>query len=179
MTPAFAPPRPLAPANLIRVLVADDSVVVRGLIARWLQESGIEVVGTVPNGRLAIAALDRVAPDIVLLDLDMPELDGISALPRLLEKQPGLAVIVVSTLTQRNAAISLKCLSLGALDYLPKPATNREVTTSLGFRQELIAEGQGPTRPRRARGGQLAPNLAASPALVRPAPRRRALPVTP
>ena len=91
MTPAFAPPRPLAPANRIRVLVADDSVVVRGLIARWLQESGIEVVGTVPNGRLAIAALDRVAPDIVLLDLDMPELDGISALPRLLEKQPGLS----------------------------------------------------------------------------------------
>src|SRR5215212_3045895 len=76
MTPAFAPPRPLAPANLIRVLVADDSVVVRGLIARWLQESGIEVVGTVPNGRLAIAALDRVAPDIVLLDLDMPDLAG-------------------------------------------------------------------------------------------------------
>ena len=63
----------------------------RGLIARWLQESGIEVVATVPNGRLAIAALDRVAPDIVLLDLDMPELDGISALPRLLEKQPGLS----------------------------------------------------------------------------------------
>src|SRR5215217_8028010 len=101
MTPAFAPPRPFAPANRIRVLVADDSVVVRGLIARWLQESGIEVVVTVPNGRLAIAALDRVAPDIVLLDLDMPELDGISALPRLLEKQPGLGVIVVSTLTQR------------------------------------------------------------------------------
>src|SRR5829696_5342979 len=150
MTPAVAPPRPSAPANRIRVLVADDSVVVRGLIARWLQESGIEVVATVPNGRLAIAALDRVAPDIVLLDLDMPELDGISALPRLLEKQPGLSVIVVSTLTQRNAAISLKCLSLGALDYLPKPATNREVTTSLGFRQELVAKVEGLARPRRA-----------------------------
>src|SRR5215207_7931600 len=150
MTPAFAPPRPSAPANRIRVLVADDSVVVRGLIARWLQESGIEVVGTVSNGRLAIAALDRVAPDIVLLDLDMPELDGMSALPRLLEKQPGLSVIVVSTLTQRNAAISLKCLSLGALDYLPKPATNREVTTSLGFRQELVAKVEGLARPRRA-----------------------------
>src|SRR4051812_4578831 len=144
MTPAFAPLQPSAPASRIRVLVADDSVVVRGLIARWLQESGIEVVGTVSNGRLAIAALDRVAPDIVLLDLDMPELDGMSALPLLLEKQPGLCVIVVSTLTQRNAATSL-----GAIDYLPKPGTNREVTTSLGFRQELVAKVQGLARPHR------------------------------
>src|SRR4051812_38767812 len=149
MTPAFASLQPSPPASRIRVLVADDSVVVRGLIARWLQESGIEVVGTVPNGRLAIAALDRVAPDIVLLDLNMPELDGMSALPRLLEKQPGLCVIVVSTLTQRNAAISLKCLSLGAIDYLPKPGTNRKVTTSLGFRQELVAKVQGLARPHR------------------------------
>ncbi len=174
MIPAFAPPWPSAPANRIRVLVADDSVVVRGLIARWLQESGIEVVGTVPNGRLAIAALDRVAPDIVLLDLDMPELDGISALPRLLEKQPGLAVIVVSTLTQRNAAISLKCLSLGALDYLPKPATNREVTTSLGFRQELVAKVEGLARPRRAASSsETEPRR---PAAAAPRPR---LPVAP
>ena len=148
--PRLRPPRPFAAANRMRVLVVDDSVVVRGLVARWLQEGGIEVVGTVPNGRIAVAALDRVTPDIVLLDLDMPELDGIGALPRLLAKRPGLSVIVVSTLTQRNAEISLKCLSLGALDYLPKPATNREVTTSLGFRQELVAKVEGLARPRRA-----------------------------
>src|SRR3954453_23827270 len=123
-----------------RVMVADDSVVVRGLIARWLDESGFEVVATVANGRAAVEALERVEPDVVLLDLDMPELDGISTLPLLLAKRPGLAVVVVSTLTQTNAEISLRCLSLGALDYLPKPETNRQLTTSMPFREELVAK---------------------------------------
>jgi two-component system chemotaxis response regulator CheB len=155
-----------------RVLVADDSVVVRGLIARWLEEGGFEVA-TVPNGLMAISALDRVEPDIVLLDLDMPELDGMAALPRLLEKRPGLSVVVVSTLTQRNADISLKCLSLGAVDYLPKPGSNREVTTSLGFRQELVAKVRELARPRR----RVVPEPAAAPA---PLPTRsRGLPVLP
>jgi two-component system chemotaxis response regulator CheB len=110
MSLAQAPFAPSVSASRTRVLIADDSVVVRGLIARWLTESGIEVVATASNGRSAMEALDRADPDIVLLDLDMPELDGISTLPRLLEKRPSLAVIVVSTLTQRNADISLKCL---------------------------------------------------------------------
>jgi two-component system chemotaxis response regulator CheB len=155
-------------------MVADDSVVVRGLISRWLAESGVEVVATVPNGLLAISALDRVEPDIVLLDLDMPELDGLATLPRLLEKRPGLSVVVVSTLTQRNADISLKCLSLGAVDYLPKPGSNREVTTSLGFRQELIAKVQELARPRRRAFAE--PAAAPTPRLPT---RSRALPVMP
>jgi two-component system chemotaxis response regulator CheB len=124
-------------------MVVDDSAVVRGLVSRWLTESGhFDVVGTAANGRAAIALLDRAAPDIVLLDLDMPELDGIGTLPHLLEKRPQMSVVVVSTLTQRNADISLKCLSLGAVDYLPKPESHREVTTSTGFRGELIAKLQ-------------------------------------
>jgi two-component system, chemotaxis family, protein-glutamate methylesterase/glutaminase len=99
MSLAYAFPPPSAMPERIRVLIADDSVVARGLMARWLEERGIEVVATVPNGLLAIAALDRAEPDIVLLDVDMPELDGLSTLPRLLEKRPGLSVVVVSTLT--------------------------------------------------------------------------------
>jgi two-component system chemotaxis response regulator CheB len=141
---AFASPAAVPRA---RVMVADDSVVVRGLIARWLDESGFEVVATVANGRAAVEALERVEPDVVLLDLDMPELDGISTLPLLLAKRPGLAVVVVSTLTQRNADISLKCLALGALDYLPKPESNRQVTTSVAFREELIAKVAALARP--------------------------------
>ena len=89
MSPAQPSPAPSAAAGRTRVMIADDSVVVRGLIARWLSESGIEVVATVSNGRSAIEALERADPEIVLLDLDMPELDGISALPRLLEKRRG------------------------------------------------------------------------------------------
>lgn len=135
-----------------RVMVVDDSVVVRGLVSRWIAESDeFDVVATANNGRAALDALDRANPDIVLLDLDMPELDGFGALPLLLKQKPHLSVIVVSTLTRRNADISLKCLSLGAVDYLPKPESHREVTTSTGFRQELISKLQGLAASRHAR----------------------------
>ena len=73
-----------------------------------------------------------------MLDVDMPDIDGITALPLLLEKKRDLVVIMASTLTRRNAEISLKALSLGAADYIPKPETNREVTTSATFRRDLI-----------------------------------------
>ena len=122
----------------IKVLVADDSAVVRGLVSRWLGEAGHEVVATAPNGRAAVDALARCNPDVVLLDIEMPELDGIQALPLMLAKQPGIQVVMMSTLTQRNADVSLRCLALGAVDYIPKPASNRGVTTSDGFRNDLI-----------------------------------------
>ncbi len=73
-----------------------------------------------------------------MLDVDMPEMDGITALPLLIEKKRDLVVIMASTLTRRNAEISLRALSLGAADYIPKPASNREVTGSPDFRRELI-----------------------------------------
>ena len=103
----------------------------------------------------------------MLLDLEMPEMDGITALPRLLKRRPGLKVIVVSTLTQRNAEISLKCLSLGAVDYLAKPARHRQVTTSPSFRQELVGKLRrcgGRARPaaRRGRLRRAAPRPAAA-----------------
>ena len=90
------------------------------------------------SGREAIEQLERVNPDVVILDVDMPDTDGITALPRLLEKKRDLVVIMASTLTRRNAEISLRALSLGAADYIPKPETTREITTSAAFRRELI-----------------------------------------
>ena len=144
MSAALAASMSPSGSSRARVMVVDDSAVVRGLVSRWVTESGqFDVVGTASNGRVAIDLLDRAQPDIVLLDLDMPELDGISTLPHLLRKRPHMSVIVVSTLTQRNADISLKCFSLGAVDCLPKPESSREVTTSAGFRGELIAKLQG------------------------------------
>jgi two-component system chemotaxis response regulator CheB len=136
-------------------MVVDDSVVVRGLVARWLTESGdFDVVTTAANGRIAVDALRRVDPEIVLLDLEMPEMDGFAALPLLLKQKPGIKVVVVSTLTQRNAEISLRCLSLGAVDYLPKPEGHRQVTTSADFRRELTeklrALAASKARPARA-----------------------------
>lgn len=139
MSSASAPLTTEARSSRTRVMVVDDSVVIRGLVARWVgEEEGFEVVTTAANGRAAVDALDRAEPDIVLLDLEMPEMDGITALPQMLNRRPGLKVLVISTLTQRNAEISLKCLSLGALDYLGKPEGHRQVTTSFSFRKELI-----------------------------------------
>src|SRR5882757_1653331 len=123
----------------IRVMVVDDAVVVRGLVSRWVEEEpGLVLAASLRNGREAVDQLDRVDPDVVILDIEMPELDGISALPLMLAKKRDLVVIMASTLTRHNAEISMKALSLGAADYIPKPETNRGVTTSATFRRELI-----------------------------------------
>jgi two-component system, chemotaxis family, protein-glutamate methylesterase/glutaminase len=120
-------------------MIVDDAVVVRGLLTRWFEEAGgIEVASTHRSGAEAVAAIERVRPDVVILDIEMPDMDGITALPLLLKKAPGTVVIVASTLTTRNAEISLRCLSLGALDYIGKPSTNRDVTFSTDFRREVL-----------------------------------------
>jgi two-component system chemotaxis response regulator CheB len=142
-----------AVSQRIRVMLVDDAVVVRGLFARWVEaESDLEVVATLRTGREAVNQLERVDPDVVVLDVDMPDLDGIAALPLLLEKKRDLVVIMASTLTRRNAEVSLKALSLGAADYIPKPETNRGVTTSLEFRRELIEKVRQLGGRRRRRG---------------------------
>jgi two-component system chemotaxis response regulator CheB len=123
----------------IRVMIVDDAVVVRGLVSRWIEEEpGLAVAASLRTGRDAVAQIERVNPDVVVLDVEMPELDGISALPMLLEKKRDLVVIMASTVTRRNAEISLRALALGAADYVPKPETNRGITTSPEFRRELI-----------------------------------------
>lgn len=123
----------------IRVMIVDDAVVVRGLFSRWIKaEADLEVVALLRTGREAVSQIERADPDVVVLDVDMPELDGIAALPLLLEKKRDLVVIMASTLTRRNAEISLRALSLGAADYIPKPDNNREVTGSISFRRDLI-----------------------------------------
>jgi two-component system chemotaxis response regulator CheB len=137
----------------IRVMVVDDAVVVRSLLARWIDaEPDMQVVASLRTGREAVAKIEQSDADVVMLDVDMPELDGISALPLLLQKKRDLVVIMVSTLTRRSAEISLRALALGAADYIPKPETTRETTTSPSFRRELIekirALGRGRVAPR-------------------------------
>jgi two-component system chemotaxis response regulator CheB len=123
----------------IRVMVVDDAVVVRGLLARWVDaEPDMKITAVLRTGREAVDQIERANPDVVLLDVDMPELDGISALPLLLQKKRDVVIIMASTLTRRNAEISLKALALGAADYIPKPETTREVTNSASFRRELV-----------------------------------------
>jgi two-component system, chemotaxis family, protein-glutamate methylesterase/glutaminase len=133
------PPTAATPRDIIRVMVVDDAVVVRGLLSRWIdEEPGLEVVASLRTGREAVDQLERTNPDVVILDVEMPDLDGISALPLMLAKKRDLVVIMASTLTRRNAEVSLKALSLGAADYIPKPETNRGVSTSSEFRRDVI-----------------------------------------
>jgi len=123
----------------LRVMVVDDSVVIRGLISRWIgAEPDMEVAASLRTGLEAVNQLERIKPDVAVLDIEMPELDGISALPKLLAKKRDLIVIMASTLTRRNAEISFKALSLGASDYIPKPETTREPAAADIFHHDLI-----------------------------------------
>src|ERR1700741_4121252 len=123
----------------LRVMVVDDSVVIRGLISRWIgAEPDMEVAASLRTGLEAVNQLDRIRPDVAVLDIEMPEFDGISALPKLLAKKRDLIVIMASTLTRRNAEISFKALSLGAADYIPKPEGTREAAACDIFHHALI-----------------------------------------
>jgi two-component system chemotaxis response regulator CheB len=130
---------PAGPDAKLRVMVVDDSVVIRGLISRWVNaEPDMEVAASLRTGLDAVNQLDRIKPDIAVLDIEMPELDGISALPQLLAKKRDLIIIMASTLTLRNVEISLKALSLGASDYIPKPESTREAGAAETFHHDLI-----------------------------------------
>jgi len=165
----------------IRVMIVDDAVVVRGLFGRWVEaEPDLEVVASLRTGREAVNQVERADPDVVVLDVDMPELDGLAALPLLLEKRRDLVVIMASTLTRRNAEISLKALSLGATDYIPKPASNREVTGSPSFRRDLIEKiRQLGLRSKRLRPGNLYARVPGAGAPAALPPKLRATPAQP
>lgn len=122
----------------IRVMVVDDSAIVRGLITRTLKsDPRIEVTASCSNGEMAVAQAARKDLDVIILDIEMPVMDGLAALPKLLEANPQTRIIMASTLTQRNAGISLKALALGATDYIAKPTTDR-LNANEEFHRELI-----------------------------------------
>jgi two-component system chemotaxis response regulator CheB len=124
----------------IRVLVVDDSVVVRRMVSDALcVDPQLEVVGTAANGKIALARIPQVNPDVVILDVEMPEMDGLEALKRLRQTHLFLPVIMFSTATRRGAAATLDALSLGANDYVTKPANVGSAHQALEqIRAELI-----------------------------------------
>jgi two-component system chemotaxis response regulator CheB len=124
----------------IRVLVVDDSVVIRRLLTDILgQDPEIELAGTAPNGRIALAKLPQLTPDLVTLDIEMPELDGLGTLPEIRKLYPRLPVIMFSTLTERGALSTLDALALGASDYVTKPANVDSVAAAIqSVREQLI-----------------------------------------
>lgn len=181
MSVAFAGSSTTGPsreAGPLRVMVVDDSVVIRGLISRWIgAEHDMEVAASLRTGLEAVNQLERINPDVAVLDIEMPELDGLSALPRLLAKKRDLVIIMASTLTRRNAEISFKALSLGAADYIPKPESTREAQAADIFHHDLIQKirhlGARLRRKPAVASPPLAPASAApaarGPAVARPA----------
>lgn len=116
----------------IRVLVVDDSVVVRQLVSNVLSEDpDIEVVGVAANGRIALAKIEQVNPDVVTLDIEMPVLDGLATLKELRKSHPRLPVIMFSTLTARGGTATLNALSLGASDYVTKPSNVGQLSEAM------------------------------------------------
>src|SRR6202012_2275234 len=149
----------------LRVMVVDDSVVIRGLISRWIDsEPDMTVAASLRTGLDAVNQIERINPDVAVLDIEMPELDGISALPLLLAKKRNLIIIMASTLTRRNAEISFKALSLGASDYIPKPESTREASAAETFRHDLIQKIRHlGAKVRRSSSATLAPAHPATP----------------
>jgi two-component system chemotaxis response regulator CheB len=122
----------------VHVMVVDDSAVIRGLLTRTLEaDPKIRVVASVGNGQVAINTLQRMDVEVVILDIEMPVMDGMTALPKLIAARPGLQVIMASTLTHRNAAVSLKALEQGAAHYVTKPGSTGGLMSATDFQREL------------------------------------------
>lgn len=124
----------------IKVLVVDDAVVIRKLVTDVINsDPDLEVIGTAPNGKIALAKLQQLNPDIMTLDIEMPEMDGLETLPELRKVHPDLPVIMFSTLTVRGSESTLEALARGATDYVAKPANVGSTTEALDtLREELL-----------------------------------------
>jgi two-component system chemotaxis response regulator CheB len=115
----------------VRVMLVDDSVVIRRLLTDVLSDDpGIEIAATAANGRIALSKIDSVKPDAIVMDIEMPELDGLGALKEIRKRDKQTPIIMFSTLTARGAEATMEALSLGASDYVTKPANMGSVAES-------------------------------------------------
>lgn len=130
---------------MIRVLVVDDSVVIRKMVSDVLAgDADIEVVGVAANGSIALDKIAKLKPDLITLDVEMPVMDGLQTLKELRKLHLNLKVIMFSTLTERGARASLDALSLGANDYVTKPANVGSVAAAQKcLRDELVPKIKG------------------------------------
>jgi two-component system, chemotaxis family, protein-glutamate methylesterase/glutaminase len=123
----------------IKVMVVDDAVVIRGMVKRMVEnEPDIEIVTSATNGEQAVSRLKETPVDVIVLDIEMPVMDGLTALPKLLSVDPDVKILMSSTLTLANAEISMQALQLGATDYIPKPTSVGAMGSASDFKTELI-----------------------------------------
>jgi two-component system, chemotaxis family, protein-glutamate methylesterase/glutaminase len=162
--------KPINPAadEPFRVMVVDDSAVIRGLIIKMLEtDAQIRVYESVANGAVAVDRLARAGDvEVIILDIEMPVMNGLTALSKLLAIDPTVQVVMASTLTQHNAEISLRALEKGAADYIPKPSS-RQMGGSGEFQRDLLAKVKALAARRRALGGALTPAAPAFPAATK------------
>lgn len=126
-------------SNPYRVVIIEDSAVIRGMMSRWLSESGeFEVVARYGNGPSALGRIANVLAEIVILDVDAANMDGVSLLPKLLEEDPTLKVMAVTTSRTDEAKGESAMLAIGASGVVIRPITKREVTTSGEFRSGFV-----------------------------------------
>ncbi|MDX6229127.1 MAG: two-component system, chemotaxis family, protein-glutamate methylesterase/glutaminase [Frankiales bacterium] len=156
--------------STIKVLVVDDSVVVRRLVTTALcSDPGIEVVGTASSGRLALDKISQLNPDLVTLDIEMPDMDGLETLKELRRRHPKLPVVMFSSLTERGAAITLDALTFGANDYVCKPAKVSSPDEAMAsVRDQLIPKIKALTIGRSGPAAVSRPAAPSAPMLVRP-----------
>lgn len=126
--------------NTVRILVVDDSVAMRMLIKKFLSTNpAVEVVGVAANGLIALAKIPQINPDVIILDVEMPEMDGLETLKNIRQIYPKLPVIMFSSLTRRGAITTLDALFLGATDYVTKPDHLGSIEESSDYlRRELL-----------------------------------------
>ncbi len=123
----------------ISVVLVDDSSVIRAALSRILQtDSGIEVIGSVVNGEMAVSIAKSKKPNIIILDVEMPVMDGLTALPQILQHSPDTKVIMCSSLTAKGGDITIKAMALGAVECLVKPSSAQETGPGSAFQTTLI-----------------------------------------
>ncbi len=170
----------------VRVLLVDDSAVVRGAVGRVIDDApDCTVASTATNGRQAVAAVRQLKPDVVVLDLEMPEMDGLTALPLILAEHPPVRVLILSAHGSRGADVTLRALALGAADFVCKVASPAEAASGnraaavASYRRELLDKvvslGRAAQRLAQARPGTEPP--APGPMVVPPLAALRPTPL--
>ena len=135
---AALPNRGLDP---IRIMLVDDSAVIRGLYTRIIEsDPELRIVASVSNGQMALAMLARQPVDVIVLDIEMPVMDGLTALPKLLAVCPGAQIIMSSTLSVAGAEITLQALEIGAAECVAKPTATSAIRGGQSFGTELLGK---------------------------------------
>jgi two-component system chemotaxis response regulator CheB len=160
-----------------RVMVVDDSAVIRGLLSRALEgDPELRVVASVGDGQMALNALSRQSVDVIVLDIEMPVMDGLTAIPKLIAIDPAVKIIMASTLTLRGAEVSMKALQSGAADYVTKPSSTRELGAADNFKRELVSKVKALAVSARRAGSRNRPGLRTERLMpVAPLPRPRSM----